>query len=117
MEDHAIVFADTAGIIRYWSSGAEEFFGYTEAEAVGQSLDIIVPVEFRERHWAGFRAAMGTGVSRLNGAAHPGLPVQCKDGLVRQFPGRLILLRDPQGHAVGAVAVYARAGVSNPLTL
>ena len=109
MEDHAIVFADTTGTIRYWSPGAEEFFGYTAAETLGQQLDLIVPVEFRERHWAGFRMAMRTGMSRLNGAAHPGLLVQCKDGRVRLFPGRLVLLQDPQGRAVGAIALYVRA--------
>ena len=72
MEDQAIIFADRTGIIRYWGKGACEFFGFTDKEAVGHSLDIIVPAEFREKHWSGFHAAMSTGKSRLNGAAHPG---------------------------------------------
>ena len=106
MLDHAIILADATGTIHYWSPGAEEFFGYTVAEATGQSLNLIVPEEFRERHWAGFRKAMETGTSRLQGAAHPGLPVLCKDGQVRSFPGRLMLLQDPRGRAVGAISLY-----------
>jgi len=39
----AVVFGDREGVIRLWNSGAETMFGYTAQEAVGQSMDIIVP--------------------------------------------------------------------------
>jgi nitrogen fixation/metabolism regulation signal transduction histidine kinase len=46
----AVIFADRAGLIRIWNRGAEALFG----EAIGASLDIIVPEKFRSAHWSGF---------------------------------------------------------------
>jgi PAS domain S-box-containing protein len=60
----AIVYADAEGVIRFWNSGATRIFGFAEAEAIGQSLDIIIPERLRARHWEGFRATMQTGRSR-----------------------------------------------------
>jgi PAS domain S-box-containing protein len=57
----AVIFADTAGIIRIWNQGAEAIFGFAAAEALGTSLDIIVPERFRRAHWAGFQRAMDRG--------------------------------------------------------
>jgi hypothetical protein len=39
-------------------------FGFTQAEALGCSLDIIIPERLRERHWQGYRATMRTGQTR-----------------------------------------------------
>jgi len=60
----AIVVADKAGVIRFWNPGAERIFGIPAAEALGQSLDIIIPEAQRERHWQGFDRVMATGQSR-----------------------------------------------------
>jgi PAS domain S-box-containing protein len=60
----AIVYADEAGVIRFWNRGAERIFGFAAAEAVGQSLDIIIPETLRARHWEGYDRVMRTGVSR-----------------------------------------------------
>jgi len=49
----AVVLADPSGAIRFWNPAAERLFGFTEAQALGNSLDLIVPERFRERHWAG----------------------------------------------------------------
>ena len=46
----AIVYADAEGIIRFWNRAASRLFGYEEAEALGQSLDIIIPEKLRQRH-------------------------------------------------------------------
>ena len=111
---HAIVLADASGQIRYWSPGAERLFGWKAAEAVGQRLDLIVPEEYRERHWAGFNQAMRTGHARLAGAA-TNLPVQCRDGTILAFPGRLLLLTDAHQAGVGAIAIYEpRTGDEEP---
>ena len=88
---HAIVLSDTEGLIRYWNDGAERFFGYSAAEAEGQSLDLIVPREYRERHWAGFCNVIRTGECKL-GRAATNLPVMCNDGTVRVFPARFVFL-------------------------
>ena len=57
----AIVYAEAEGVIRLWNRGATRIFGFTEAEALGRSLDIIIPERLRERHWQGYRATMRTG--------------------------------------------------------
>ena len=66
----AIIMADRDGIIRLWNAAASTVFGYSAAEAVGQSLDLIVPEQFRARHWDGFGQVMETGVTPVcHGAA------------------------------------------------
>jgi len=102
----AIVLSDTSGRIRHWSAGAERLFGWSRADAEGRSLDLIVPEEFRERHWSAFHRAMRTAECKADGAT-ANLPVRCKDGGVRPFPARFVFLRDARSRPVGAMAVYA----------
>jgi PAS domain S-box-containing protein len=54
----AIIFADCSGAICLWNPSAEILFGYTAEEAVGNTLDLIVPEPFRAAHWAGFHRAI-----------------------------------------------------------
>jgi PAS domain S-box-containing protein len=56
----AAILADTGGIIRLWNRGAESLFGFAAAEAVGASLDLIIPERLRQAHDAGFRRALET---------------------------------------------------------
>ena len=112
-ESQAVVLADPSGRIRYWSRGAERIFGYLAKDAVGQSLDLIVPKEFRERHWAGFQRAMQSGECRLDRAA-ANLPVLCADGRVRMFPGRFTFATDAHGRAAGALATYTDEAPGSP---
>jgi PAS domain S-box-containing protein len=112
--DEGIVLSDPTGCIRHWSDGAERLFGWTRAEAEGQSLDLIVPEAFRDRHWKGFHRAMSTGECKLNDAS-TNLPVRCKDGEVRPFPARFVFLRDARNRPVGAMGIYARpSGAEQP---
>ena len=60
----AIMYADREGKIRLWNSGAETVFGYTANEALGQSLDLIVPERQRQRHWEGWEKVMASGVTK-----------------------------------------------------
>ena len=75
----AILFADRDGNIRVWNSGAETIFGYTSEEAIGKSLDLIVPEKLRERHWEGYQRVMETGQSRY-GSELLKVPPARKDG-------------------------------------
>lgn len=65
----AIVFADTDGIIQVWNPAAEELFGVSDDEAIGSSLDLIVPEEYREPHWLGFDAAVERGQTTGSGGS------------------------------------------------
>jgi PAS domain S-box-containing protein len=76
----AIIYADAEGVIRLWNRGATRIFGFAEAEALGRSLDIIIPETLRERHWRGFRATMRTGESRYGDGQVLSVPAVRKDG-------------------------------------
>ncbi|MDQ0638354.1 PAS domain S-box-containing protein [Pedobacter sp. W3I1] len=41
--DDAIISKTLAGVISTWNKGAENIFGYTETEAVGQHISILIP--------------------------------------------------------------------------
>ncbi|MDX9874366.1 MAG: PAS domain S-box protein [Spongiibacteraceae bacterium] len=63
----ALIYADREGVIRWWSDGAEQLFGFSRDEALGQSLDLIIPEKLRAAHWRGFDAAIASGVIRNHG--------------------------------------------------
>lgn len=107
MDHNAIVIADAAGIIRFWSAGAERAFGYEPQLALGQSLDVIVPPEYRDAHWKGFRAAMASGEAAAEGQPVP-FPVRRADGEVVAVRGRLTLLRDPEGLVIAAAVLFGQ---------
>ncbi len=65
----AVVYADAEGVIRFWNEGAERMFGHAGSDALGQSLDIIIPVSLRQRHWDGYGKTMQTGVTRATAPA------------------------------------------------
>ena len=100
----AVIFADLSGAIRFWNPAAEHLFGFTESEARGSSLDLIVPARFRERHWAGYNRAMATGQTRY---AHDVLrvPAVHKDGRPLSIAFTVGLLHGPQGNVTGILAV------------
>jgi PAS domain-containing protein len=113
-EQTAVVLVDTSGVILYWSAGATALFGI--ADPTGETLDVIVPAEFRERHWAGFHRAMTTGESRISGG-RLNIPVRCGDGLTRSFPGTFTVLWDGHGRPVGATAAWSqRRGNETPFS-
>jgi len=63
----AIITADSAGNIVGWNRGAEVIFGYTEAEASGQPLTLLIPLRYRERHLAAMNRVLSGGESHVIG--------------------------------------------------
>jgi len=61
----AIIKIDEDSRILFVNSSVERVFGYTVGEMLGQSLTMIVPENLRERHHAGFRRYLETGVRHL----------------------------------------------------
>ena len=100
----AILFADREGNIRVWNSGAETIFGYTSEEAIGKSLDIIVPDKLRERHWEGYYKVMETGETRY-GSELLKVPAAHKDGKRISVEFTIILVRDHQNEVIGSAAI------------
>ena len=108
MDHNAIVIADSGGMIRFWNAAAQKAFGHESQQAVGQSLDLIVPPQYREAHWKGFRAAMASGKAAAEGQPSP-FPVCRADGEIMIARGRLTLLRDPQGLVIAAAVLFEQA--------
>ncbi len=100
----AIIFADGDGIIRLWNAGAEAIFGYAAEEAIGQTLDIIIPERLRSRHWEGYRKVMATGVTKY-GREFLAVPGTRKDGTRLSLEFTIILLRDEAGALLGPAAI------------
>jgi PAS domain S-box-containing protein len=105
VDRNAVVIADAEGVIRFWSEGAQSAFGILADEALGQTLDLIVPEEFQAQHWAGFRRAMATGSAEAEDSPGP-FPVRIASGAIVPIPGRLQLIRDPGGRVLGAAVVF-----------
>ncbi len=100
----AVIFADRDGIIRLWNRAAEGIFGYTEEEAIGQSLDLIIPERHREPHWKGYGRAMLDGVTKY-GSETLAVPAVTKDGERISIEFTINLLRGEDGKVLGPVAV------------
>lgn len=100
----AVVVSDRAGVILLWNRGAEVMFGHSAAEAVGQTLDLIIPERYRARHWEGYRTVMATGVTRY-GTELLAVPAIRKDGRRISLEFSIALLRDDSGALAGAAAI------------
>lgn len=100
----AILFADPDGKIRLWNAGAEAMFGYPAQEALGQSLDLIVPERQRARHWEGWARVMASGVTKY-GRDALAVPAMRKDGSRISIEFNIVLLRAPGGALLGAAAL------------
>ena len=99
----AIVFADRDGVIWLWNAGAEAMFGYGVDEAVGQTLDLIIPERLRARHWTGFNNTMATGVTRYARQVLA-VPAIRKDGTSMSVEFTVALLHE-SGALVGITAI------------
>jgi PAS domain S-box-containing protein len=101
----AILYAERDGLIRYWNAGAERIFGFPAAEALGQSLDIIVPERLRARHWEGWDHVLETGVTRYGGAETLSVPATRKDGSTLSVDFTIQMVRDEGGRILGFAAI------------
>ena len=101
----AIILGDPEGIIRLWNAGATAIFGFTAAEAVGQSMDLIIPERLRGRHWDGYRKVMVTGSSRYGAGDLLAVPAIRKDGSSLSVEFTIQMLKDEAGRITGLVAI------------
>ncbi len=100
----AIIFADRDGIIQLWNAGAETIFGYTAAEVIGQSLDVIIPERLQDRHGKGYRHVMATGETQYSQKLLA-VPATRKDGARISIEFTVVLVREPAGDILGVAAI------------
>ena len=100
----AVIISDANGAITLWNPAAERMFGFTQSEAMGQSLDLIIPERLRGRHWDGYQKTMATGETRY-GHDLLKVPAVDKAGRSMSIAFTVALLRSPQGEVTGIVAI------------
>lgn len=101
----AILFADRDGAIRFWNGGCDRIFGFTAAEAIGKSLDIIIPEAQRARHWQGFERTIATGKSRYAAGELLAVPALHKEKGRISVEFSITPFHDASGRLVGLGAV------------
>ena len=100
----AVMFSDRQGIIRLWNRGAERMFGYTATEALGQSLDLIIPEGLRGRHWDGYQRVMESGESRYSSESLSA-PALRKDGTRISTEFSMVMVKGDDNKVLGVAAV------------
>lgn len=101
----AVIYADAQGLIRFWNHGAERIFGFSESEALGKSLEIIIPENLRERHWNGYDETMRTGKTRYGAGDLLAVPALRKDGTRISVEFTVLPFHDEDGSMVGIGAI------------
>ena len=100
----AIIATDRDGMILFWNPGAARIFQYAENEAVGRSLDLIIPERLRARHWSGYRQFIATGRSRHGEGDLLAVPGVRKDGTRLSLEFTIVPLNDA-GRIAGVAAL------------
>lgn len=100
----AVMASDASGAIILWNPGAQRMFGYSEDEALGQSLDIIIPQRQQQRHWDGYHKTMATGITRYGNDVLR-VPAVHKDGRSLSIAFTVALMHAPNGQVSAIVAV------------
>ena len=100
----AIIFADRDGLIRLWNRGAELIFGHSAADALGQSLDLIIPERLRDAHWQAFDRSLRTGETKYTDRVLT-TRSKHKTGARLYVDLSFGLVRDAHGTVLGAFAI------------
>lgn len=103
----AVVVADADGLITFWNDAATRLFGWSASEAMGASLDLIIPERQREPHWAGYRRVMATGHTSY-GDRLLEVPALHRDGTRLSIAFTVTLLRRPGVDVPYAIAAVMR---------
>lgn len=101
----AVLYAGKDGRIAYWNAGAERIFGFTASEALGQSLDIIIPDNLRQRHWDGYEKTMDTGHTRYGSGELLSVPALRKDGTRISVEFSMLPFFDDRAKMIGIAAI------------
>ena len=100
----AVIAADASGAIIFWNPAATRLFGYTQVEAMGQSLDLITPQRHQKRHWEGYHKTMQTGQTKY-GHDVLKVPAVHKDGQALSIAFTVALLHSSDQKVSSVVAV------------
>jgi PAS domain S-box-containing protein len=102
----AVMVCDAQGVIVLWNPGCERMFGHSQAEVLGQSMDLIIPERLRKRHWEGYDKTMASGITKY-GHDVLRVPALHKDGSQLSIAFTVAMLHSPDGK-VSAIASVIR---------
>ena len=102
----AVMVCDAQGAITLWNPACERMFGFTEAEVLGRSMDMIIPERLRGRHWEGYHKTMATGITKY-GTDVLRVPAVDKQGRSLSIAFTVAMLYTAEGK-VGAIASVIR---------
>lgn len=100
----AVIASDPKGAITLWNPAATRMFGFTEQEALGKSLDIIIPQRQQQRHWDGYHKTMETGITKYGNDVLR-VPAVHKDGHTLSIAFTVAMMHAPDGKVSAIVAV------------
>lgn len=100
----AVIVADADGVIRFWNPAAEDLFGYSSSEALGHTLDLIIPEPQRARHWEGYQRVMQSGQTRY-ARDLLAVPAMSKAGDRLSVEFHIVPLRDSAGRLTAIAAL------------
>lgn len=100
----AIIFIDCTGAVQAWNRGAQNAFGYSADEARHLSLDVIIPENLRQAHWAGFQKAVESGHTKHGDRVLTTKAIH-KDGHTLYVDMHFCLVKDDAGQVAGALAI------------
>ena len=99
-----IMAADAQGLITLWNPACTRLFGFTEAEALGKSLDLIIPQRQQKPHWEGYDKTMETGITKYGNDVLR-VPAVHKDGHTLSIAFTVSMLHNADGSVSAIVAV------------
>ncbi|MCM2332976.1 MAG: PAS domain S-box protein [Anaeromyxobacteraceae bacterium] len=102
----AVLVSDRGGVVRGWNAAAVRLFGFPAEEALGASMDLIVPERLRGRHWGGWEQVMESGVTRYGDGQLLAVPALHKDGRQLSVEFSIQLLKDGAGRVEWVVAIF-----------
>ncbi len=100
-----LLATDAEGLIRFWNGGAERIFGFSQAEAIGQSLDLIIPEKLRVRHWDGYAETMRSGQTKYGAGELLSVPAMRKDGARISIQFSIVPIAEAGGGLTGIAAI------------
>jgi PAS domain S-box-containing protein len=104
-EGDAVLAVDRNGVIRFWNPGAIRMFGFSQAEAIGALLDLIIPENLRARHNEGFAKVMLTGHTRYGSGDLLAVPAMTRNGQRISVEFTIMMVRDSEGALDGMAAI------------
>ena len=99
-----VIVCDAAGAITFWNDASTRIFGFTADDALGQSLDLIIPERQRQRHWDGYEKTMATGETRYGNDVLK-VPALHKEGKPLSIAFTVAMLYAPDGAVSSIIAV------------